>query len=68
SCDFSRTPFSAESDTSAIVTAIMAADAKETVLAHCMASSDIAPAVASWPGQYSTSDFPKIGKASMPDL
>ncbi|MGO6900772.1 hypothetical protein ACCS96_09840, partial [Rhizobium ruizarguesonis] len=30
--------------------------------------SDIAPAVASWPGQYSTSDFPKIGKVSMPDL
>jgi hypothetical protein len=50
------------------VTAIMAADAKETVRAHCIASSDIAPAVACRPGQYITSDFPKIGKASRPNL
>jgi hypothetical protein len=47
SCDFSRTTFSAASEASAIVKAIMAADAKETVRAHCIASSDIAPAVAS---------------------
>ncbi|MBB4436882.1 hypothetical protein M2310_000112 [Rhizobium leguminosarum] len=68
SCDFSRALFSAENDTSEIVTAIMAADAKETVRAHRIASSDIAPTVASRPGHYSTSDFPKIGKASLPDL
>ena len=37
--------FSAECETSPAAAAITATDTKETVLAHCMASSDIAPTI-----------------------